>query len=497
MITELARQLSPEAHDTPNKQFAKTYYNDPVAFVHDCFRWENGRTPAPYQDEIIADLFEYKRVAVRACHGAGKSSMAAWLILFFALTRDAAGIDWKIATTASVYRQLEKFLWPEVGKWSKRLIWDKIGRDPFNPRTEHLSLSIKLKYGEAFAASSDQPERMEGAHADSLLYVFDESKTIADATFDAAEGAFSGAGADTSNEAFAFVISTPGEPSGRFYDIHARKPGFERWHTRHIKIEECIKAGRVSEEWLEDMGRQWGEHSPLYLNRCRAEFADLEDAGIIPIDWVERAFDRYREWQDAEGELPEFTALGVDVARGGSDFTTFALRHGNILTEIRRVSKDDTMALTGRVVNILDTHGGVAVVDVTGLGAGVVDRLREQARSVIAFHAGARSDGRDKTGEIAFINKRAEAWWRMKELLNPDSGEDIMLPPDDTLLGDLVAPHYKMTSNGKIQVEDKVDIRARIHRSTDVGDAVVMAFMADSKPLLPFSWIKLPQEIAG
>jgi len=67
---------------------------------------------------------------------------------------------------------------------------------------------------------------IEGAHAESLLYIFDESKSIAAPVFDAAEGAFAGPG-----EVFALAQSTPGEPSGRFYDIHARASGLEDWRS--------------------------------------------------------------------------------------------------------------------------------------------------------------------------------------------------------------------------------------------------------------------------
>src|SRR6266852_5360304 len=133
--------------------FKRAYRHDPQAFVHDCFIWREGEQPAVYQDELLSELLVRKRIAVRGPHGLGKTAIAAWLILHFALTRD--GEDWKCPTTASAWRQLTKFLWPEVHKWSRRLNWSRVERPAFDPRTELLQLSLKLKTGEAFALASD------------------------------------------------------------------------------------------------------------------------------------------------------------------------------------------------------------------------------------------------------------------------------------------------------------------------------------------------------
>lgn len=472
---------------TPDK--AKTelagYRNDPVAFVHDCFLWREGQGPTAYQDDILASLIASKRVAVRGPHGLGKTALNAWTVLWFALTRDAAGVDWKVPTTASAWRQLSKYLWPEIHKWSHRLRWDKLGRPPFDTRSELLMLGLKLRSGEAFAVASDTPELIEGAHADALLYVFDEAKVIPAATFDAAEGAFSNAGGDTSNEALALATSTPGEPNGRFYDIHSHKPGYEDWHTRRVTLEDTIQAGRVSREWADQRARQWGTATAVYQNRVAGEFASSEEDGVIPLAWIEAANDRWRIWHES-GRPGTLTAVGVDVARSGTDKTVLALRFGNVIGELRRYSREDTMATSGRVEGVLTAQGGRAVIDVIGMGAGVFDRLRERRQRVDAFNSSERTDATDRSGELGFINRRSHAWWRLRELLDPLSGTDIALPPDDTLTGDLTAPHWTVRSGGRIQVESKEDIKPRIGRSTDDGDAVVMAFdEPPRRPVLP------------
>lgn len=459
--------------------FKLQYHHDPLAFVHDCVNFVAGERLADYQEEILEELVPRKRIAVRGPHGLGKTALAAWIVLWAVLTAE----DVKVPTTASAWRQVTKFLWPEIHKWTARLDWKLIGRDPFN-REELLTLSLKLgPTREAFGVVSDNEALIEGAHAKRVVYVFDEAKEIPNKTWDAAEGAFAGAGADTPAEAFALAISTPGEPGGRFYDIHSRKPGYEDWWPRHVKLEEAIAAGRISREWAEARARQWGETSAVYLNRVKGEFATSEESGIISLAWVEAANERWREWNDAgrpmcheeDGSLKPMDAVGVDVARSGEDQTVMAVRYGRIITKIEAHSKEETMQTTGRVAGILKAHGGKAIVDVIGIGAGVYDRLREQGYKATPFNAAAGSRVTDQSGQWGFVNKRAEAWWSLREMLS-DPESQIMLPPDDKLTGDLTAPTWKATSGGKIKVEAKDDIKKRIGRSTDYGDAVVQAF---------------------
>ena len=453
------------------------FHDSPAAFARECIDWRDSPGITDYQAEILDAVPREKRVAVRGPHGLGKTTLLAILILWFALTRDEAGQDWKVASTAGAWRQLERYLWPEIRKWGKRIRWDVLGREPLSERTEMLMLNIKLKHGAAFAVASDEPALIEGVHADAVLYVFDESKAIIPATFDAAEGAFSGSGGAQPIEAFAVACSTPGEPVGRFYDIHTRKPGLEDWWTRHVTVDEAINAGRISREWVQQRALQWGDQSAVYANRVLGEFHTSDSDGVIPLEWVEAANQRWQAWDDAgRPEQPAPHRLGVDVAREGSDKTVLAVLTGDVLVELRHFAMQPTTATTGVVVGVLNADPTmVAVVDVIGVGGGVVDQLREGKRKVEAFNASEASEKTDRSGELRMLNTRSAAWWCLRERLDPAYGATLALPPSDTLTGDLTAPHWKVTSSGRIQIESKDEIRKRIGRSTDEGDAVVQA----------------------
>lgn len=348
-----------------------------------------------------------------------------------------------------------------------------------------MTLNLKLATGEAFAVASDQAELIEGAHADHLLYIFDEAKAIPDGIFDAAEGAFSGPG-----EVYALAISTPGEPIGRFYDIHRHKPGYEDWWTRQVTLQEAIQAGRIAQEWAEQRKRQWGESSAVYQNRVAGEFAANDEDSVIPLSWIELANERWRNLEES-GEWGKFTSVGVDIGGGGeySDKTVEALVYDRwSVKELRKYPRGNvdtaTMETAGRVKGILDANGGKAILDGIGLGAGSYHRLREQgydnAYSFVASQSAERQgqDILDRTGELGFTNKRSAAWWILRELLDPIEGRPIALPPDDELTGELTTPKKRVLSGGRIQVESKDDVKKRLQgRSTDSADAVIMGLI--------------------
>lgn len=448
--------------------FKDKYRNDFAGFITDCINWRDNEGAAPYQLHFAKKLVERRRASIRGPHGLGKTAFASWVVLWFSLTRD--GEDWKLPTTASAWRQLQKFLWPEIHKWTRRLKWDLIGRGQFTDR-ELNQMSLKLSTGEAFALASDNAALIEGAHASNILYIFDEAKAIPEDTFDAAEGALS------TGEAYILAISTPGEPQGRFYDIHRRKNGLDDWFVLHVTRQMVIEAGRMDPQWAEQRKKQWGAESAVYKNRVEGEFASSDADSVISLADVERANLRWQERNDANN-WGTMTGLGVDVGRGG-DPTVIAKEYDHhSVRELVHSNKRDTMAIAGILLPILKKNRfAKAVIDIVGLGSGTYDRLREDdsIRSQVApFVASAKSDMEDQTGELGFINLRAAAWWNMREMLQRNEYD---LPPDDKLIGDLTAPKWKLMSGGKIKVEEKEEIKKRLKRSTDDGDAVVMIAM--------------------
>jgi hypothetical protein len=512
-LRELLAGAWPQLSDSERAQVAKAlmpydlfrllYWSDPLGFVQNCIEWRpDEEGPSDYQSEILAAFPEARKVSVRGPHSLGKTAVSAWLILWFVLTRDGV-VDWKVVTTAGSWHQLVRYLWPEIHKWAEHIQWDVVGRSPFS-RMELLIQTIKGSTGMAFAIATERPEMIEGAHATALMYVFDESKSIPDSIFDAAEGAFANV-ALVDNDIFAFSISTPGESHGRFYDIQVRKPGYEDWFVRHVSMEEAKRAGRISETWQMQRAAQWGADSALYINHVLGEFCSSNPSiSVIPTSWIEAANDRWNDWtlgsQQFDFDVP--LVLGVDIGRGG-DKTVIACRRGQVITKVLDYNVADLMRVAGYVKVLIDEalEQGIFVVtliDVIGIGAGVLDRLREQGCYVLPFNVSNSTDMTDDSGELRFPNVRGASWWNARQLLDPAYGSVLAIPPHDTLISDLGAPTWKPTSSGQIQVESKDQVKHRLGRSPDYADAVISAFWYErAEGMIPYRGEALGKTMIG
>ena len=164
--------------------------------------------------------------------------------------------------------------------------------------------------------------------------------------------------------------------------------------------------------------------------------------------------------------------LGVDPARFGDDRTSIIRRQGRVAYGLESHTKKDTMEIVGIVKTIIDSERPDKVfVDVGGLGAGVVDRLRELVGRdiIVAVNAGnVPIDARK------YLNKRAEMWALCKEWLNDEGGAQI--PDSDSLHADLCGIRYKVDSNSRLVMEQKAEMKKRGVRSPDESDSLCLTF---------------------
>jgi len=222
-------------------------------------------------------------------------------------------------------------------------------------------------------------------------------------------------------------------------------------------------------------------------------FAGVEDDAnqLIPTAWVEQAQQRYRQ----ATSNPAFTrgtmaALGVDAARGGNmGGTTGSVGKDKMVISPRYDAPnlrffDSLIALKGVDVNTGNLaaaqviqhrrHGCPVQLDVAAIGTSVYDALNDQGIHTVALNGAAQSQGRDHSTLLKFTNRRAEFHWRMREALDPEAVPPAAIPDDPELLADLTAPRYTVRSSG-ITVEPKADIKKRIGRSPDKGEALMYA----------------------
>ncbi len=476
--TEAARIA--RERETMNARYSR-WWSDPVAFARDAMAWPEGKHLHDYQVEALSTLARRQRLVLRKLRGAGGSAIAAVAVLWFAATREYFGTDWKIATTATVARQLDDYLWPEIHKWAHRLRWEELGRPPWLAHRELLDQGIKLGYGEAFAAAPGDAGTIEGLHASQVLVVLDEAKGIRTAVFDAIEGGSTRYGPETGASFYALAVSSAGRPEGRFYDL-ARGAVGPNWARQHITQAQAVAAGQVSASSLVDLAELWGVDSTLYRNHALGEFADDSADTVVPLSWVQAANERWLALSRAD-QAGVATDAGIDVARGGTDRSVLVALAGDVAGRPVELARGDgpTTAASALSHVGMGPAGPLVLVDSEGVGASVYDAFRrgyrDLGRRTHAFRAGTGTTWTDSSGVLHFANLRAGAWWHLRELLDPALGATLALPPDDKLTGDLTTPKWResRTRERHIVIESKDEIRKRLGRSTDAGDALVMA----------------------
>jgi phage terminase large subunit len=454
---------------TPTQQAVLRWRNGgPCQFAQEVL----GAKPTKQQWEASRALVAKRRVSIRSGHGTGKSTFMAWCVLWFLSCYFPA----KVPATAPTSHQLEDVLWSEIAKWH-RLMTERRPALGESFEWSNGAFRMKNKPSESFAVARtsrpERPEALQGFHADHILFLIDEASGVADNVFEVAEGALSTDGA------FVVMAANPTRQSGYFFDSHHKMRG--AWAALHWS---GVDSPRVSREYIANMAKKYGERSPVYKVRVLGEFVGAAD-GVISLELCEAA--KVREVQPIASAK---VIWGVDVARFGDDSSALAKRKGNIQLEpIKEWWGKDTMQLAGLIKAEWDAtpekQRPVAInVDVIGIGAGVVDRLKELELPVVGVNV-SESEAVNSRTDRQFNRLRDELWWKSREWLE---AKDCKLCDDDELIAELTTPTYSILSNGLIKVEGKDEMKKRGVKSPNRADAWNNTF-ADTK-LATSDWAK-------
>lgn len=212
----------------------------------------------------------------------------------------------------------------------------------------------------------------------------------------------------------------------------------------------------------------------LLMGGFKTAFKDA-DFQVIPTAWITAAQER---WKPDGYKAFSMTAMAFDPAGGGADAAELAMRYGGWYAEIVSEKGEQTAEPTSAMGFISKYRKDAApiVIDVGGGYGGPISLLLKQNEIPhVGFNGASTSNKHTKDSQLKFANKRAEAWWKFREELDPDQqgGSVIALPPDPELRADLAAPTYEVAARG-ILIESKDDLRKRLGRSPGKGDACVM-----------------------
>ena len=196
---------------------------------------------------------------------------------------------------------------------------------------------------------------------------------------------------------------------------------------------------------------------------------------IIPTEWVRAA---QRRWLERKRPDTPMSAVGIDPARGGRDNMSMSRRYDNWFDEIvfwpGAVVVDGPTGAALVQQSLGDINPGKMNVDVGGVGSSTVDSLKPMYPQVNAVNFAGASEYRDKSGRLKMRNFRSELYWRMRDALDPNGGDDVALPPGNEIVADLCSARYKLTAAG-VQVEEKEEIKKRLGRSPDKGESIILS----------------------
>lgn len=441
------------------------------------------------QREIATSVQNHKLTAVKSGHGVGKSfttsNLAAWWI-------DTHPPEETIViSTAPSTRQVSAIMWEEIRK-----IHRKAGLAGEVQRSDRWLIdNIEVGFGRK--PQDYDKHAFQGLHRKYLLVIIDEACGVDEWLWIAALSMATG------RDNRIVAIGNPDDPSSHFAKVCRPDSG---WNIIQISVFDSpnFTGEEVSEDaaskltqldWIEFMEKEVGKDTPTWISKVLGEFPEVDEMSTIPLGWIHRAQERWMDWRSSGALLSGRHIVGADIARYGGDKSAFAHKYGDVVTEVEILPGGDTERTADR---LLENYGATAIIDTNGVGAGVFDKVRKRGMSATPLNVGNRTSLKDKSGQIEFYNLKAAAVWKLREALDPARGATLCLPAEgkeaEMLAADLSAPRWKTMAGGKMVIEAKDDVRKRLNRSPDAGDAVVLANWLNADLTISteessFSWV--------
>ncbi len=467
---------------------------DPVLFVRSWLQADVWGT----QEKILQSIATpHSKTAVKACHSSGKTFIAAASVLWFLANFPDEAI---VVTTAPTAKQVERMLWGDI----HALLGGS--RYPF-PKANLTEIKFGAKrYALGFTTSVtklDEGVKMQGFHADHILFILDEAPGIDPKIWEAIEGARAG------GDVRILALGNPTIASGTFHE--AFHGGRETWNLFTISAfdtpnfdgislsysgddgkpvtigkgerdllslpdEELDKNCRpylTTKRWVKERFAEWGPGNHLWEARVCGRFPAQSEDALISLAWLEAAKARVRA---GEGRI----TAGLDVAGPGEAETVLTLRRGcEVLSLDAWPDPDPRGKVVARLNEAKDELDAVNV-DVIGIGEGIYRHLLDMGFPAIDINVGKAANDPEK-----YFNRKAELYWGLRERLQSGDMSGLL---DEKAIGQLAGIRYGHSARGLIQIESKDDARKRGVKSPDRAESVMLAFVTDTDMA---NWIKL------
>lgn len=421
--------------------------------------------PDAWQVDVLRAFPNNQRIALKSSKGVGKSTILAWCAWNFLLCYP----DAKIAATSITESNLSDGLWAEMSKWQAKspllkqaFVWNKTRifcRDA--PENWFMSARTWPKS----ADTSKQADTLAGLHADYMMFILDEVGGIPDGVMAAAE-----AGLASGIKTKIVMAGNPTHLEGPLY--RASTSERHMWFVKEITSDpdDPNRSPRVSIQWAREQIEKYGKDNPWVLVNVFGQFPPSSLNTLLGVEEVTAAMKKQITPQDYNFSQKR---LGIDVARFGMDASVIFPRQGLLAFPPLEMRNANTSEIAARVMLVKKEFGSeMEFVDGTGgFGSGVVDALSVSGVPAQEIHFSS------KANDPRFLNRRAEMWWEMAQWVKRGG----VLPNKPELVRELTVPTYTF-KNGKIQLEDKAQIKERLGYSPDHADALALTFALPDMP---------------
>jgi hypothetical protein len=505
---------NPVAHKLRQKQIDSNltdafeqYHEDIVSYAHDLMEiqlWQK-------QLEICEALINHRLVCVRSAHSTGKSYLLGILINFFFDTLyPLVGIG-----TAPTNKLITQVMFAYARQF--RGLNTEVLKDYWRGTAAPLLQSAEEHYFTGLTSST--PDALQGRHGPNVVIIVDEAVGVPSEMFEALESLMVG------DNVYVLCIYNPTDP-GSYVSKLENSPG---WHTvtmsayDHPNIwtgverlgegrsttEDLPYPGAINLSRFEQLLKQWSTQID------EQQYNESRDI-LLPSSILKDELEYFRpgpiaearllgRWPNisfntifSEGEVDnsftniikdgpdDFLTIGVDVARFGSDFSAFCVRFGNkilYMNEINGLSTTEVTEYTIQLVRKYAVQYEVSAfevdiaVDGIGIGAGVVDQLRDYGYNVHDINVSERAFNSDE-----YANLRSELWFEVHKLFNDRKVSLARISKEHkfNLKKQLLAPRYVYEQRGRRKIETKATTKKRIERSPDIADALMLAFAVNT-----------------
>ena len=440
------------------------------------------------QDELATAIptaiKEHKSIYIGSGHALGKDYYCSAISLWFLNTYKNS----IVIQTASTDRQVKKVMWGDtLHHWNNKKV--DLGGVPYaNP---YLEINKADWYLIGFTtkesgASAEGGGKFSGFHSSSMCIIVSEAQAIEETIFDQIDGV-----AASAENVLIIFIGNPTRAKGRF------AKGLKDRHNNIVFNFSCLEnpnylerktviPGLASYEWVEDKRKKWGEDDPRWYGRVLGQIPMTQVANVMYQELVDHAISR----QGMRAQHSMNSGVSIDPAGEGVDENVFfAGTGGEVLNEYVQTNMAPSVSALQAVKMCKQIGGNFIIVDCDGLGIGVYQELNKLDENflngiqIIKFHGSSSKVTETDGGQPLYQNMRAEAAFVTQ--LRAKEGRAAINPNDTELIEDLMEEEYFTNNRGLIQIEPKDDIKERLERSPNRGDAYKMlqwAFEQEYKP---------------